>query len=96
MPVGASVGADRPGRFPARKREGLIEVTLIWDGETAALDAALKAAEQFAGIGLSVRIALLPAGKDPGEVLRAAVWGARTYSPLERVRLAFARPNGPV
>lgn len=61
-------GADQLGAFLKLKNWGLEEVILCWDGEERALVAALDAAKLLVGIGLKVRIALMPAGKDPNEV----------------------------
>lgn len=56
------------GKFAKLRAEGLKEVTFMWDAEPAALSAALDASKHLAGLGLTVRIAVLPKGKDPNEV----------------------------
>lgn len=74
-------GKDQLSKFLALKRDGLEEVTFIWDGEVLALKAAVNAGILLKGIGLTVRIAQLPDDKDPNEVppgvLREAYWGAK-------------------
>lgn len=55
------------------KREGLKEVTFMWDGEKKAIAAALEQANLIARLGFKVRIALLPEDKDPNEVPAAVV-----------------------
>jgi DNA primase len=85
MSYGSLDGDDQLGRFLDLMRHGLQQVTIMWDGEKKALAAALKSARLLRGIGLEVRIALLPQGKDPNEVLpevvRAAFYSAQTYMP---------------
>lgn len=46
---------------------GLETVTFMWDGEPAAIKAAVKAALMLAGHGFKTRVAVLPDGKDPNE-----------------------------
>lgn len=79
------------------KREGGLEsATIMWDGERAALLSALDAASKIKGVGLQVKIALLPAGCDPNEVdasqIRDAYLAAKPYSRLLDVRW---RTNNP-
>jgi len=61
------------------KERGLEELTIMWDGEFAAIEDAIKAGLHARSVGLTVRIAILPPGKDPNEV------------PTEVVRQAFYR-----
>lgn len=67
-----SAGGDKDSQVDALRRlkrqGGLETVTIMWDGEKAALDAALNASELINKIGVSPRIALLPPGKDPNEI----------------------------
>jgi DNA primase len=49
------------------RERGLKTVTLMWDGEGKALGQAVKAGMQLRGLGLTVRIAMLPAGYDPAQ-----------------------------
>jgi DNA primase len=78
-------GNDQLGAFIKLKASGLREVTIMWDGEPAALISALDAAKLLTGIGIIAKIALLPAEKDPNEVttdvVRRAFWEATRYSP---------------
>jgi DNA primase len=55
------------------KREGLEEVTFMWDGEKKAISAALEQATILARLGFKVRVAMLPHDKDPNEVPSAVV-----------------------
>jgi DNA primase len=64
-------------KFLKLKERGVEEVTIMWDGEIKATDDAIEAAKRLVGIGLKVRIALLPPLKDPNEV------------PKEKVQKAF-------
>lgn len=84
LSYGSDDGNDQLGAFVKLKALGVERVTLMWDGESKALIAALNACKLLAGIGLVARIALLPAGKDPNEVLpevvRRAYYEARTWS----------------
>jgi DNA primase len=76
--------ASQLGSFLELKRMGLKTVTMMWDGEPKAIDAAMKAANKLRRIGLEALIALLPEGRDPNEVppevVREAVIGA--YNPM--------------
>jgi DNA primase len=85
LSYGASDGNDQLGRFLKLKALGVTTVTIMWDGEEAALISALNAAKHLTGIGLVARIALLPADKDPNEVLpevvREAYWKASVWTP---------------
>lgn len=73
LSYGSLNGDDQLARFLVLKRQGLEEVTIMWDGEAKALVAALNAAKLLKGIGLQVRIATMPADKDPNEVLPSVV-----------------------
>jgi DNA primase len=77
-------GNDQLGRFMQLKAHGLEEVIIMWDGEEKALVSALDAARLLRGIGLRVRIALLPSDKDPnevpGEIVRQAIWKAVLFT----------------
>jgi DNA primase len=85
LSYGDPEGNDQLGRLYALKGRGLTTVTMMWDGEVAALTAALDAARKITSIGLSVRISLLPKGKDPNEVtpdvVRAAYYAAKPFTP---------------
>ena len=85
LSFGSLDGNDQLGRFVQLRDHGLQEVTIMWDGEKAALISALAAAKLLRGIGLKVKIALLPEGRDPNEVttdvVRKAFYGAKVYEP---------------
>lgn len=61
-------GNDQLSRLRRLKAAGLEEVTICYDGEAKALTAALDAGKRIAPTGLRVRIAIMPAGKDPNEI----------------------------
>lgn len=77
-------GNDQLGRFIQLKREGVEEATFMWDGGKKELLTAVNAAELLRKCGLSIRIALLPQGKDPNEMpaqdVRRAFYDAQPYS----------------
>lgn len=50
------------------KEVGLKSVTIMWDGEKAAIIDAIKTCLQIRTYGLIAKIAILPNGKDPNEV----------------------------
>lgn len=89
-------GDDQLGRFAELRKRGVEEVTIMWDGEKDALVAACDAALQLRALGLRVRIALLPAGRDPnevpGEVVRRAFWKAVEVTPAQVVRWKLMNP----
>jgi DNA primase len=84
------------GRFRQLRNLGTQEVTIMWDGEWRALVSALDAAELLEKIGLKARIALLPADRDPNEVLpevvRQAFWSAKRYSKGLSVKWRLRNP----
>ncbi|CAO3459923.1 hypothetical protein [Azospirillum argentinense] len=96
LSYGDPEGNDQLGRFHQLKGQGLREVIIAWDGEREALDAACAAALRLRGLGLSVRIALLPRDKDPNEVdgavVRQAIWKAVEVTPAQVVRWRLASP----
>lgn len=96
LSYGSMDGNDQLGRFLQLRREGLQEVTIMYDGEQAALIAALDAAKLLHRLGLRVRIALLPFERDPNEVLpevvRQAFYRAETYSPMLDMRWRLKNP----
>ena len=73
---------DQLSRFITLKRRGLRVVTIMWDGEAAAIKKAVSAGERLQRIGLKVRIAILPKDRDPSDIdseslkrcYRAARW----------------------
>jgi DNA primase len=82
-------------KFEALKARGIEEVTIMWDGEVTATDDAIEAGKRLAGIGLRVRIALLPPEKDPNEVppnvVREAFYKAVTLRSVSAIEVALAR-----
>lgn len=64
-------GDDQLSRFIELKEAGLECVTLMWDGEKAALQKAVKAGQVLKSIGLRVRVAILPKDRDPSNVAPA-------------------------
>jgi len=79
---------------------GLKTVTIMWDGEGKALGQAVKAGLQLRGIGLTVRIAMLPPGYDPAQgpdkkptppgMVREAFFKAQVLNNLTAIRIAHA------
>lgn len=61
-------GDDQFGALLQLKREGLEEITFLWDGEIQALKDATAAALEVRKLGLTTKVARLPADKDPNEV----------------------------
>lgn len=99
LSYGSASGDDQLGRFITLKARGLKFVTIMWDGEQKALEAALNAAKLLSGIGLTVRIALLPYTKDPNEVLpevlQRAHYSAEVWSPALDIRWRLRNPYSP-
>jgi DNA primase len=89
-------GNDQIGRFLTLKRSGLKQVTIMWDGEVKALEAAIGAGQMLQKIGLAVKIALLPAGCDPNEVpaevVRKTFWDARPLTAAQIVKWKLNNP----
>lgn len=56
------------GQLLELKHHGLSSVTMLWDGSTQAVNAALNACQKLNYIGLTSYIAVLPLDKDPNEV----------------------------
>lgn len=59
---------DQLSRFIKLKESGLETVTIMWDGEAKAILKAVLAGQTLMKIGLKVRIAILPLGRDPSDV----------------------------
>lgn len=78
-------------KFARLKERGLKIVTMMWDAEKAAMKMAVTAGLQLTGLGLVVRIAQLPDGKDPNEVepevVRKAIYEATRLDRLSAIRL---------
>lgn len=96
LSYGAVDGDDQLGRFIKLKARGLKTVTIMWDGERAAILAALDAAKILTGIGLQVRLALLPPDKDPnevtGDVVRKAFYEAKVWTPTLDIQWRLRNP----
>ncbi|GAA4525439.1 DNA primase [Chelativorans composti] len=96
LSYGSPAGDDQLGRFNVLKQRGLKRVTIMWDGEEKVINAALAAARLLAGIGLQVRIALLPHEKDPNEVpaevVRKAFYAAHEWSPALDIKWRLRNP----
>lgn len=96
LSTGDLEGNDQLGQLLVLKSFGLEEVIICWDGTPDALVAALKAAESIRKIGLRVKIALLPLDCDPnevsGDVVRKAIWTAKTYTPALAVEWRLRNP----
>jgi DNA primase len=92
LAAGSAAGRDQLHKFMLLKQQGLQEVILMWDSEFDALLAAFNAGVILKGIGLHVRVARLPAGRDPNEVspsvVREAYWQAVS---LEKRALALKK-----
>lgn len=87
VPVGTfgkHLSAQQLEKLRELRAVGLKSVTMMWDAEPQAIEDAVKAALQIRAIGLEVRVAILPAGKDPNEVppdqVRLAYWQAITIA----------------
>lgn len=98
VPVGSfgkhlSVGSDESqlGMLVRLKEKGLREVTFMWDGEKQATRDAVRAALEVRKIGLTARIAFLPADKDPNEVapsvVRECFWKAEALTPMTAAKI---------
>ncbi|OWZ90480.1 hypothetical protein B9J07_28250 [Sinorhizobium sp. LM21] len=96
LSYGAPDGDDQLGRFLQLKGRGIKTVTIMWDGEVAALLAALDAAKRLTGLGFTVRIALLPFEKDPnevtGDVVRKAFYAATVWTPNVDIKWRLRNP----
>jgi DNA primase len=97
LSVSQTGGEDQLGAFMRLKGRGLERVTMMWDGEEEALSDALTAGEVlWKRLGLEVRIALLPAGKDPDEADQIEVYNAWADAFLLNARtLSFNRLRNP-
>jgi DNA primase len=96
LSYGSETGDDQLGRINRLKHLGLKNVTIMWDGEKSALTSALSAARNITGLGLTARVALLPAGKDPNEVdpevVVSAYREAKVWTPSLDIRWRLRGP----
>lgn len=81
---------DQVGAFIKLKRTGLGRVTFMWDSEPKAIKNAVEAATRLSRLGLQVRVAVLPEGKDPNECSPAEISQAY-YSALDVRSLSSRR-----
>jgi len=92
---GKHLSENQIAKFLTLKERGVSEATIMWDGEIAATDAAIEAGNRLIGIGLKVRIALLPKDKDPNEVppqtVRDCFWKATQLTPSSAIGIKMAR-----
>lgn len=93
---GHKTNDDQLSRLSALKTQGLKRVTIMWDGEPAALTAALDASKLIRSVGLTPYVALLPAGKDPNEVPASEVvkafYGAKEWNLSTDVKWRLRNP----
>ncbi|MDI3327718.1 MAG: DNA primase [Alicyclobacillaceae bacterium] len=66
----ASLGTGLTAEQAALLKRATDDVVVVYDGDEAGSRAALRAAEVLRSAGLQVRIARLPAGRDPDDLLR--------------------------
>lgn len=96
LSYGSMDGNDQLGRLNQLKARGVRVVTIMWDGEQNALTSALGACKLLRGVGFQARIALLPKGKDPNEVLpevvRQAYYEAVTWTPGLDIKWRLRNP----
>ena len=96
LSAGLGDGDDQLTRFRTLQASGLKQVTFMWDGERSALQAALEGGQHLRKIGLAVKIALLPAGKDPNDVTPDVVCDAYWKAvPLTDVQIMRWRVRSP-
>lgn len=88
---GSTEGEDQLNKFIQLKAAGCQELTIMWDGERQALLDASNAAVTLKGLGIEVKIAVLPKDRDPNEVapsvVRQAYWEAMSATRGNLVKL---------
>jgi DNA primase len=77
-PLGTALTADHVQVL----RRFVSSVTLVFDGDTAGVNAALRTLDLFVNSGVDVRVILLPGGEDPDTFLRTH--GVEAFRELER------------
>lgn len=74
-----------------KENANLKEVVFMWDSEREAVRAAVIAGLECTRRGIVAKLALLPPGKDPNEVpaevVRKAIWEAKTITPLSAIAM---------
>lgn len=87
---------DQVSRLRQLVKDGLEEIVIMWDGEWKALLAACEAAKILRRLSVVVRIALLPADRDPNEVtadvVRRAFWEAVPYTTTQHIKWKLKNP----
>lgn len=82
-------------KFVELQQRGIKSVTIMWDGETAATDAAIDAGKMLKSMGFGVRIAMLPSGMDPNEVsadvVRSAFYKAIALDAGSAIKIKMMR-----
>jgi DNA primase len=77
------------------REKGLEQVTIMWDGEDKAIDAAIETALMIKGHGMVARVAVLPKDRDPNEVapsvVRDAFWRATVINPMTATRMKLTK-----
>jgi DNA primase len=92
-----SMSEDQLSELIKLSKSGMKKLTIMWDGEVAAIHDACKTAEGLMRAGIETFIAILPRSKDPNEVspeeLRACYARAlkATKSNIVRLRLKHTR-----
>jgi len=97
---GKHIAAGQLGKFHALQERGVREVTLMWDGELKATDDAVKAGLELVGMGFRVRVAMLPADKDPNEIsaeeVRRCFYSAIPLTLSNATKIVMSRRLGTV
>jgi hypothetical protein len=92
----AKCGSDQVGALIALKNNGLKEAVIMYDGEPSAFEGALEGARIIHQIGITAKIALLPAKLDPGEadsaIILHALKNAVTYDRISALKLKMKNP----
>jgi DNA primase len=102
VPIGSfgkhlSHGDDQSqmARLMDLREKGLEQVTIMWDGEDKAIDAAIETALMIKSHGLVARVAVLPKDRDPNEVapsvVRDAFWRATVINPITATRMKLTK-----
>jgi DNA primase len=90
-------GDTQEAKFLELKRRGVEDIVFMWDGEEAATRAAIEAGLRLKGLGFSVRVALLPANKDPnevpGDVVRKCYYEAASLTMQSAVQILYRRKS---
>lgn len=89
---------DQLTKFVRLMGRGVKEVVIMWDGEVRATQDAIRAGEVLKGIGLKVRVAMLPKDRDPNEVptsvVREAYYKAKPLTGSVGVSIMLAKLSG--